>query len=357
VSAGARELRPAAVARVVPAPTADADGGAGEGRRVAFLYTGQGAQYPAMTVALYRQSAVYRRHLTEAAEALRPYTRDDIAALLLDADDRVDSTGFTQPALFAVQYALARTLEEYGVRPDAVLGYSIGEFAAAAASGALDLVDAARLVAVRGAFMQSLPAGGGMLTVRAPRHEVQQLVDADCTVGVAAVNGPTETVLSGDLAGLARIAAALKERGIKTVPVRVSHAFHSPLMAPMITRFARVAIRVPGRVPRLPFYSTMRGRRLGGEPLDGPYWTEHVSAAVRFHEGAAALLADGCTHLVEIGPRPYLTQLVRRMAGARSAPACLNAVMDEHSGVAHLEGVAAAVLGADEGSTYEPQAV
>jgi acyl transferase domain-containing protein len=211
--------------------------------------------------------------------------------------------------------------------------------------------------------MQSLPDGGGMLTVRAGRSEVQRLVDSEPTVGIGADNGPRETVLSGDLLALDRIGGVLKERGVTTVPVRVSHGFHSPLMYPMITRFARVAIRSHGRVPRIPFYSTMLGRRLGGEPLDGPYWTEHVSAAVRFGEAIEALLCDGYTHVVEIGPRPYLTQLVRRLPrGGEPLPVCLNTVMDEDSGLEELRQVATSVLGQGapgrpKEPTFEPQAV
>ncbi|GAB2593968.1 hypothetical protein GCM10027168_28370 [Streptomyces capparidis] len=329
---------------------------------VAFLFTGQGAQYPGMTARLYRESPVYRRYLDEASEALLPYTHEDVSALLLDADLRVHLTGFTQPMLFAVQYALAKTVQSEGVQPRAVLGYSNGEYAAACVAGALPLPDAARLVAVRGAFMQALPTGGGMLKVLAGRAEVQGLVDSERMVGIGGINGPGETVLSGDLAALDRIGGSLRERGVRTVPVQVSHGFHSPMMEPMVTRFARVAIRAHGRVPKLAFYSTVAGRRLVGEPLSGPYWTEHVSATVRFSDAAAALLRDGYSRLVEIGPRPALSRLIRRLGAAESLRVCANPVLGEDSGPAELRMAAATALGRlsevpVEDGLYQPQAV
>ncbi|KRV47791.1 hypothetical protein AQ490_05310 [Wenjunlia vitaminophila] len=314
------------------------------GSPVAFLFTGQGAQYPGMTARLYRESPTYRRHLDEASEALLPYTGESVSTLLLTGDARVHLTGFTQPALFAVGYALAQTVLEQEVRPGAVLGYSNGEYAAACVSGALSLADAARLVALRGSMMQGLPVGGGMLKVLAGRAEVQRLVDAERTVGIGGVNGPGEIVLSGELAALARIGGALRERGLTVVPVQVSHGFHSPLMEPVVTGFARGAIRVGGRVPRLAFYSTVRGRRLVGEPLDGPYWTEHISAPVRFSEAAAAMVRDGYGHLVEIGPRPALTRLVSRLGVAEQVRSCGNPVHDAESGVAELDRLVSEVL-------------
>ncbi|MCX4820512.1 acyltransferase domain-containing protein [Streptomyces sp. NBC_01142] len=303
---------------------------------LAFAFTGQGAQYPRMTAGLYAGSTVYRTFLEEASKALQPYTVTPVHEAILAGDPAVHRTGTTQPALFAVQYALARTLMELGVRPAAVVGHSIGEFAAAVVAEALDLADAARLVAVRAAFMQQLPEGGGMLATRARPAEVAALVAEEPTVGIGALNGPGATVLSGDLAALDRIRARLEERGLACTPLRVSHAFHSPLMTPMLGRFERVAARIPGGRPRLPFHSTVRGRLLApGEELDAAYWTEHISATVRFEDAVTSLCCLPPTHVVEIGPKPVLGPLIRRIGAARDIPA-LGVCRNEDSGPREL---------------------
>ncbi|NUK66389.1 acyltransferase domain-containing protein [Streptomyces lunaelactis] len=303
---------------------------------LAFAFTGQGVQYPRMTAGLYEGSTVYRTFLEEASKALQPYTVTPVHEAILAGDPVVHRTGTTQPALFAVQYALARTLMELGVRPAAVVGHSIGEFAAAVVAEALDLADAARLVAVRGAFMQQLPEGGGMLATRARPAEAAALVADEPTVGVGALNGPGATVLSGDLGALERIRAKLEERGLMCTPLRVSHAFHSPLMAPMLGRFERVASRIPAGRPRLPFHSTVRGRLLTpGEELDAAYWTEHICATVRFEDAITSLCDRPPTHIVEIGPKPVLSNLIRRMGAAREIPA-LGVCRNEDSGLREL---------------------
>ncbi|WP_240135216.1 type I polyketide synthase [Streptomyces sp. MUM 178J] len=291
---------------------------------VAFAFTGQGAQHPGMTASLYRHSALYRAFLDEASAALEPHTRAPVRETILAGDPAVHRTGLAQPALFAVEYALARTLMELGVRPVAVVGHSVGEFAAAVVAEALDLADAARLVAVRGTLMQRLPEGGGMLATRARPAEAAALVADEPSVGVAALNGPGSTVLSGDLTALGRVRARLEERGLACTPLTVSHAFHSPLMAPVLRDFEEAASRVTSGRPRLPFHSTVRGRLLApGEDLDAAYWTEHIASTVLFEAAARSLCAQrpAPTHLVEIGPKPVLCGLFRRIAASRDLPA------------------------------------
>lgn len=295
--------------------------------RIAFAFTGQGAQYPGMTGRLYAGHPGYRGHLDEAAEALRPYTGTSIADLILRGDLRIHQTGFTQPAMFAVEYALAATLIDAGVRPTAVLGHSIGEFAAAVVGGALALDDAALLVAIRGAYMQYLPSGGGMLAVRAAPDEVVDLLEQEPEVGYGAFNGPKATVLSGDLGGLDRIHDELEQRGVLSRRLQVSHGFHSLLMRPMLQRFSLAAARVHPRAPRLPFFSTVHGRELrDGEMLDAAYWTEHICAPVRFEQAARRLLADQHPHTVlEIGPKPVLANMFKvlvEVGGPTVLPVC-----------------------------------
>ncbi|MFD7033108.1 type I polyketide synthase [Streptomyces sp. NPDC059917] len=280
---------------------------------VGFLFTGQGVQEPGMTAALYRESPVYRRHLDEVDEALRPYTADSVRDLILDDDPAVHHTRWAQPALFAVAHALASTLAELGVVPDAVLGHSVGEFAAAVTAGVLGLDDAARLVSERAALMAELPEGGGMLAVRAGAEVVRDLIAAEPGIVLAAVNGPEDMALSGALDALGRVAEALAVRGIRCRPLHVSHAFHSPLIAPAAARFAERAADAVPRAARIPFASTGLGRMVGEEPLDAAYWAAQATGPVLFADALAALVEEAApTCLLEIGPAPHLVQLVGR---------------------------------------------
>ncbi|WP_306192822.1 type I polyketide synthase [Streptomyces sp. MK5] len=278
--------------------------------KVGLLFTGQGSQYPGMTADVYRRSAVYRRFLTETDEALGPHLGDSVVRLLLDEDPRVREPAYAQPMLFAVEHALGRTLLSYGVEPAFVLGHSIGEFAAACLTGALSLADAARLVCLRGALMQRLPAGGGMLAVLAPLDDVLGLVADEPLLGVAAINGPRNVVVSGDGKALSRVNEALAARGVRSRRLEVSHAFHSPLMAPVVEEFAAAAASVSPQTPGAPLLSTVLGGPLDDAPLDAAYWTRHITAPVLFADAARAALALEPTHLVEVGPRPVLKSLV-----------------------------------------------
>ncbi|WP_367045441.1 beta-ketoacyl synthase N-terminal-like domain-containing protein [Streptomyces sp. Je 1-332] len=314
--------------------------------RTAFLFTGQGSQYAGMTAGLHRDSALYRGFLDEADDALLPYTGKSVRDLLLGGDEDVHLTRWTQPALFAVGYALGRTLEALGVRPDMLLGHSVGEFATACLSGALPLHGAARLIAARGEMMQELPEGGGMLAVRAGREDLESRVAEEPLVGIAAVNGPLASVLSGDLTVLGRIEDELKRDGVRTRRLKVSHAFHSPLMGPMLERFSEIAEEVGGGVPGLPVYSSVRGRALAdGEAMDAAYWVAHISSPVLFADAAEEVLADGATHLVEIGPSPVLTTLIRRFGGTPpgAGPAQITPVRGVESGGQDLSDALAAL--------------
>jgi [acyl-carrier-protein] S-malonyltransferase len=319
--------------------------GSGYEPGLVFAFAGQGAQYPGMTLRLYLEHPTYRKHLDRAAEALLPYTRTSMVDLIQDADVRIHQTGFTQPALFAVEYALAATLLEAGVRPEAVIGHSIGEFAATVVSGALCLEEAAALVAGRGAYMQYLPSGGGMLACAAPLEDLAVLMAREPEVGVGAFNGPGETVLSGEVRALERIADRLASHGVTSTPLRVSHAFHSAQMRPMLDRYHALASGVRPGVPRLAFYSTVRGRRLEGESLDAAYWVEHVAAPVRFAPAADQLLRELRPRtIVEISPRTVLAQLLRSLpeygaSAADGAPRVVAACGGLSTGARDLDGV------------------
>lgn len=299
-----------------PSPAEPAAFGTGPRPGLVFAFTGQGAQYPGMTARLYLEHSAYRRRLDEAAGALLPYTRTSMVDLIVGADLRIHQTGFTQPALFAIEYALAATLVEAGVRPAAVIGHSIGEFAAAVVAGALDLDEAAALVAGRGAYMQYLPSGGGMLACSAPAADLDRLMRHEPEVSVGAYNGPLETVLSGEVRALERIADTLAARGVESTPLQVSHAFHSPQMQPMLGRYGALASGIRSGTAKLPFYSTVWGRPMGADSLDAGYWVEHIAAPVRFAQAAERLLREQRPEtVVEIGPRAVLTVLMQRLVG------------------------------------------
>ncbi|MCP4082281.1 MAG: acyltransferase domain-containing protein, partial [Planctomycetaceae bacterium] len=195
-------------------------------------------------------------------------------------------TAYTQPALFALEYALAELWQSWGIRPDVVLGHSVGEYVAACVAGVFSLEEALQLIATRGKLMQALPVGGAMVAVMAAEKQVHPFVaeHAD-TVSIAAINGPQNTVMSGDGATIEAIVEALQAAEIRTLPLQVSHAFHSPLMAPMLAEFERAAAQVSYHKPHMPIISNVTGERAGEEMADAAYWLEHVLAPVRFANG------------------------------------------------------------------------
>lgn len=310
--------------------------------RTAFVFTGQGSQHPGMTLGLYRNSTAFRGHLTEAAELLAPHLGLCLTDLLLAEDPRIHETSLTQPALLAVEYALAAALLEEGVRPQAVLGHGIGEFAAAVVGGALGLAEAAELVARRGAVLQELPSGGGMMATCADPYEAAEATAAEPWVSIAAFNAAKATVLSGDLGGLERVGQLLGERGISSTFLQVTHAFHSPLMAPAVPLVEEAARDLAGGESRTPFYSTVYGRRYD-RALDAEYWAGQVVSPVRFSDAVRRLYGEHApTHVVEIGPKAVLAPFLRRIGG-RDGPKVLPVCRGPESNAVHLAGVLSAL--------------
>lgn len=285
---------------------------------VVFVFPGQGSQYPDMGRGLYGLEAEFRRHVDHCAEILRPLIDEDLRALLYPpaedaagAAERLMATVIAQPAIFTVEYALARLWQSWGIQPAAMIGHSVGEWVAAVLAGVVSLEDALALVAERGRLMEALPRGG-MLSVRLPEAEVLPLLDE--SLAIAAINSPSLCVVSGPFEDIESLAARLAACGVMSRPLHTSHAFHSPMMQPVLGPLRAAAGRVRLQAPRLPIISCVSGRVLTPEEATSPdYWAHHAREPVRFADGIACLIEQlPSSVLLEVGPGNVLTTLARQ---------------------------------------------
>ncbi|WP_394618985.1 type I polyketide synthase [Lentzea sp. JNUCC 0626] len=273
--------------------------GSGDRRDVVFLFPGQGSQYAGMAAQLTAEEPVFKAALDECA-ALLPF---DLHEVLADAD-RLTRTEFTQPALFAVEYSLAKLWEHWGVRPSAMLGHSVGEYVAACLAGVFSLPDALELVTARGALMGALP-GGAMLSVPLGADQLELPED----VSLAASNAPNLSTVAGTFEAIERFE---KTAGVACQRLHTSHAFHSAMIDPMLGEFTALVSRIELRAPRIPFISNVSGTWITAEEATDPgYWARHARAAVRFSEGLTTLITEPVT-VLEVGPGNVLTTLARQ---------------------------------------------
>jgi amino acid adenylation domain-containing protein len=290
---------------------------ANDSAAVYFLFPGQGSQHPNMGRQTYESEPIFRQSVDRCCEILRPHLGEDLLPLLYPSRDasesekrRLTDTLIAQPAIFTIEYALAQLWMSWGIHPQGMLGHSVGEFVAACLAGVFSLEDALALVASRGRMMQKL-APGGMLSVRLPEAEIRARLNGH--LAIAAVNAPSLCVVAGPFDALDTLEAELKNEGVATRRLATSHAFHSPMMDPVLDQFSSRVAQIPLRSPQIPFVSCVSGTWISeNEATDPRYWARHLRAPVQFSPGVQELLSRSGAVLVEVGPGNVLSTLARQ---------------------------------------------
>jgi acyl transferase domain-containing protein len=283
-------------------------------RKVAFVFSGQGSQYVGMAHGLYMKELVFRKTFDHCCDTLLPLIKTDIRKLLYQSENEVfaseqlQQTSLAQPALFAIEYSLAKLLDSWGIKPALMLGHSIGEYVAACLAGVFSLEDALRIVAIRGRLMQQMPTGK-MLSVALSESQVQEHLEGK--LSIAAVNTPNWCVISGKEEEIEALHKKLQEQGVETRMLITSHAFHSAMMDPILDEFAAEVSKVQMNTPAIPYLSNLTGTWIKSEEATDPrYWSKHLRGVVRFTEGVETLLEEEII-IVEVGPGQSLTGLIK----------------------------------------------
>ncbi len=311
-------------------------------KKTCWLFTGQGSQYVGMGQQLYDTQPVFREALNNCAEILQPYLDKPLLEIIyesqpckgvwINALTKINRTIYTQPAIFSIEYALAQLWLSWGIKPDYVAGHSIGEYVAACVAGVFSLEDGLKLVATRGRLMEELPSSGGMLAIFSSQETIAELIAThDQEVNIAAINNSQNTVIAGENKTLALIADKLAQIDISSSLLEVSHAFHSPLMEPMLADFQQVAAEITYSAPKILLVSNVTAQLAEIEIISPDYWVDHIIQPVKFADSFQFLLQQGVDIFLEIGAKPILSSLGKTILATKidSDPILLPSLSDK----------------------------